>query len=293
MTLQEFVDKYLGKQVEYHSYGAGAYNQCVDLVNQYIHDCLDNNTKDYTEIIGTNAKDFGTQYDKEDFDWIVNTPTGVPVRGDIVVWNGNAGGGAGHVAIFLEGNANSFKSLDQNWSQVERVTMETHNYLNVSGWLRPKKGGLIDMGDMYKGYDLSNKESMKVAVDILVRVQAGEFVEKAEYDKAKSTIDNLNQQINDRNNDIVQLNAKITTLETQNEEQATRLASFEEQAKLVPGLTAENEVLLEKVKTYQEAEKSWNRAKAQYIREIEDLKKNSWKTVLLDIVRRINELRGK
>lgn len=138
MTLQEFQNKYLGKQVEYHSYGALAYNQCVDLINAYINQCLDNNTKDYTEIIGTNAKDFGTKFDRDDFEWIINTPTNVPQRGDVMVWNGNVGGGAGHVAIFLSGDANSFKSLDQNWSRVERVTLENHNYNNVIGWLRPK-----------------------------------------------------------------------------------------------------------------------------------------------------------
>lgn len=139
MTFDEFKNKYLGKQVEFHSYGAGAFNQCVDLINAYINEVLDNNTKDYTEIIGTNAKDFNTKYDKDDFDWIKNTPDGVPQEGDIVVWNGNAGGGAGHVAIFITGDVNSFKSLDQNWSKVERVTLETHDYKNVSGWLRPKK----------------------------------------------------------------------------------------------------------------------------------------------------------
>lgn len=138
MTLQEFKNKYLGKQVEYHSYGSGAKNQCVDLVNAYINQVLDRDTKDYTEIIGTNAKDFATKYDKEDFEFIKNTPTGVPEKGDIVVWNGRVGGGAGHVAIFLEGDANTFKSLDQNYSKVERVTEETHNYNNVTGWLRPK-----------------------------------------------------------------------------------------------------------------------------------------------------------
>lgn len=137
MNIEEFKNKYLGKQVEFHSYGSGAYNQCVDLVNQYINDVLDNNTKDYTEIIGTNAKDFATNYDKEDFIWISNTPYGVPQKGDIIVWNGNVGGGAGHVAVFLSGDVNSFTSLDQNWSQRERVTLETHNYNNVSGWLRP------------------------------------------------------------------------------------------------------------------------------------------------------------
>lgn len=143
MTLQEFKNKYLGKQVEYHSFGTGAFNQCVDLVNQYIHDCLDTTTKDYTEIIGTNAKDFGTKYDKEDFDLILNTPTGVPKPGDIVYWNGNVGGGVGHVAIFMDGDVNTFRSLDQNWSQKERVTIETHNYTNVLGWLRPKVAPVV------------------------------------------------------------------------------------------------------------------------------------------------------
>jgi chromosome segregation ATPase len=44
-----------------------------------------------------------------------------------------------------DGTQSSFTSLDQNWSQPERVTVETHNYNNVSGWLRPKKqaGGTI------------------------------------------------------------------------------------------------------------------------------------------------------
>ena len=138
MTLSEFKNKYLGKQVEYHSYGAGAYNQCVDLINQYINDCLDSNTKDYTEIIGTNAKDFNTKYDSEDFEWVENTPLGIPQEGDIIVWNGNVGGGAGHVAIFLTGGVNAFQSLDQNWSIVERVTQENHSYDNIQGWLRPK-----------------------------------------------------------------------------------------------------------------------------------------------------------
>jgi hypothetical protein len=40
MTLDEFKNKYLGKQVEFHSYGTGAKNQCVDLVNQYIVEVL-------------------------------------------------------------------------------------------------------------------------------------------------------------------------------------------------------------------------------------------------------------
>ena len=150
MTLSEFKEKHLGKQIEYHSYGAGALNQCVDLVNAYINECLDNKTKDYTEIIGTNAKDFKDKFDPEDFDFIANTkePNVIPERGDIPIWNGRVGGGAGHVALILEANGMNFKSLDQNWSQVEVVTLEEHNYTNVSGWLRPKRI-LIENEDKY------------------------------------------------------------------------------------------------------------------------------------------------
>ncbi len=44
------------------------------------------------------------------------------------------------------------------------------------------KTGGDDMANMYRGYDLSNPDSMKVAVDILIRVQQGEFVDKPKYD---------------------------------------------------------------------------------------------------------------
>jgi hypothetical protein len=138
MNLNEFKNRYLGKQVEFHSFGAGALNQCVDLANQYIKEL------GLTPIIGTNAKDFKDKFITSEFEWIVNTPEAIIKKGDIPVWNGRVGGGAGHIAIALEdGNLNSFTSLDQNWSQKERVTVENHNYANVSGWLRSKKTGGI------------------------------------------------------------------------------------------------------------------------------------------------------
>ena len=136
MTLQEFKNKYLGKQVEYHSFGTGAKFQCVDLSNQYIVEVLG-----LTPIIGTNAKDVKDRFNKDQFEWIVNTPEAIIETGDIPIWNGNVGGGAGHIAIALEkGTVGKFTSLDQNWSQKERVTVENHTYKNVSGWLRPIVG---------------------------------------------------------------------------------------------------------------------------------------------------------
>lgn len=132
MTLPQFRKKYLGTQVEYHSFDPNAKYQCVDLVNQYIDEVLR-----LSPIIGTNAKDFPKNYNKEDFEYIKNTPTALPKAGDIMIWNGRAGGGYGHVAIFLNGDLNRFNSLDQNFSAL-RVTDENHTYTNVSGWLRSK-----------------------------------------------------------------------------------------------------------------------------------------------------------
>jgi hypothetical protein len=40
-----------------------------------------------------------------------------------------------------------------------------------------------NMSNTYQGYDLTNQESMKVAVDVLVRVQKGEFVEASKLDE--------------------------------------------------------------------------------------------------------------
>ena len=61
--------------------------------------------------------------------------------------------------------------------------------------------GFIDQilllnNNMYKGYDLTNRESMKIAVDILVRVQQGEFVGKEEG--LQKRIDELEKKIGEQ-----------------------------------------------------------------------------------------------
>ncbi|MEN9864526.1 MAG: hypothetical protein RL748_116, partial [Pseudomonadota bacterium] len=78
-------------------------------------------------------------YVTSSFDRVANTPQGVPQRGDIVIWGKGAGRGYGHVAIFLEGDAKSFVSLDQNWPTLNKVTKTQHDYLHVLGWLTPKR----------------------------------------------------------------------------------------------------------------------------------------------------------
>lgn len=136
MTLQQFRDKYLGTKVDWDKAYGG---QCVDLYRQYVNDVLKHPQP--KGVVG--AADFWTNYDTDPnlnqyYDKIPNTPAGVPEPGDVVIWNKKAGGGYGHVAIFLRGDVNAFTSLDQNWPHLNQVTETNHTYTNVYGWLRPK-----------------------------------------------------------------------------------------------------------------------------------------------------------
>lgn len=135
MNIDAFIKKYLGKQVEYHSFSPNAKYQCVDLANQFIVEVLK-----LTPVIGTNAKDFPSKINTQEFEVLKKTPAFIPRVNDIVVWNGDVGGGAGHIAVVRDDNAttSTFNSIDQNWSKPLYVTLETHNYKHVSHFLRPK-----------------------------------------------------------------------------------------------------------------------------------------------------------
>lgn len=136
MLLEEFVEKYLGKKVDVD----GAYGgQCVDLFRQYVEEVLE--LPQPAPVKGAKLFWEGFDVDKNLYtywDRISNSPFGVPEPGDCVIWNGNAGGGYGHVSIFLEGGLMGFKSFDQNWPTLDVCTITDHNYKNVYGWLRPK-----------------------------------------------------------------------------------------------------------------------------------------------------------
>lgn len=138
MTFDEFIKKYLGKKIDWDNAYQG---QCVDLFRQYVNDVL--GLKQPKGVVG--AKDFWTNYEtdpilKDNFEKISNTPTGVPQKGDVVIWDAWTGNKYGHVAVFIEGDANKFVSLDQNYPTLSVVTKTEHNYTKpkVLGWLRPK-----------------------------------------------------------------------------------------------------------------------------------------------------------
>lgn len=134
-AVDKFVEKWIGKKADFDGAYAG---QCVDLFRFYVQDVLR-----HPQPKGVNgAKDFWTNYETDPnlnkyFKKIANTPTFVPIKGDVVVWNGKAGQGFGHIAIFLEGDVNGFTSFDQNWPTLSKCTKTKHDYKNVYGVFRP------------------------------------------------------------------------------------------------------------------------------------------------------------
>lgn len=131
MTFDEFIKKHEGEFLEVAG-SANAKNQCVDLANGYIRDVLN-----LPIIEWTNAKDFPERAG-DSYEFIKNTPEFIPERGDIVVWNGRVGGGAGHIAVIIEADINKFKSFDQNWPTGTPCHVQEHSYSNVKGFLRAR-----------------------------------------------------------------------------------------------------------------------------------------------------------
>lgn len=127
MTFEEFISKWNGQYCEVAG-SANALNQCVDLGNAYIRDVLG-----LPIIEWTNAVDFPSKAGDK-YDYILNTPTGVPQKGDLIIWKPTPG----HIAIFIEGDANRFTSFDQNFPVGSKCHIQEHNYTNVTGWLRSK-----------------------------------------------------------------------------------------------------------------------------------------------------------
>lgn len=86
-----------------------------------------------------------TAITKDNFTLIPNSPTGVPQKGDIVVWS-NKYGPAGHVGVATgRGDTNTFECFEQNDPAGSNSHLRTYKYTAVLGWLRFK--GNINSSD--------------------------------------------------------------------------------------------------------------------------------------------------
>lgn len=127
--VKQLIAKYEGQYAEKGG-SPEAMNQCVDLANAYISEFLGHDV-----ILGADADMFPSRC--MDFcDWIPYVSGSVPQVGDIMIWDC---GNYGHIAIFVEGNSRSFISFDQNWPEGSVCHKQSHNYQNVTGFLRPKE----------------------------------------------------------------------------------------------------------------------------------------------------------
>jgi hypothetical protein len=177
MNYLEFKAEYLGKKVGYPT-DSNYYGECLSLVKWYLKRVIGIANPPPS---GANAAyGYWTNFPAPLGDYLIkipNTPTGVPKQGSVVVWKPTYGP-SGHIAIVDRADTNRFTCLSLNDPLGTVTQLKEYSYTNIYGWLEPKE----DIMDMYKGYDLDNKDSMRVAVDLLVRVQAGEFVEKPKYE---------------------------------------------------------------------------------------------------------------
>lgn len=137
-SYEDFIKEVNGKSFDFDKV-AGI--QCVDLLKKYLKECFNLNVPNGFG----NAIDYYNDYNNKkllntNFERIENTPSFIPKKGDIMVWNEKRGKGAGHVAICTGiGDTKNFYSYDLNWNGSKKVKEVKHDYKNVLGVLRYKK----------------------------------------------------------------------------------------------------------------------------------------------------------
>lgn len=148
MNLQEFHQKNLGQFVEVAG-SASAKNQCVDLANAYIRDVWG-----LPMIEWTNAVDFPSRAGDK-YEFIANTPNGVPQAGDLVIFKkyGSLYGEPGHIGICMYSDLHNIKLFEQNYPTGTACRVGDHNYYGCVGWLRakPQVSGYASLFEKY-GY---------------------------------------------------------------------------------------------------------------------------------------------
>jgi hypothetical protein len=172
LTFDQFITKWAGRGIDTD----GAYGfQCLDLMHQYILECLG---LPYSVLSAPAAKyvwyNFSNLNGSSNFTKITNTPNGIPLKGDIMLWDGLYG----HVAVLRDADLYHFNSFDQNYPVGSLSHIQYHDYTNVLGWLHPKGIGsapysehqaLVDIkGIQYASIDDSTARAR--TKEILVKV---------------------------------------------------------------------------------------------------------------------------
>lgn len=138
MILEEFIDKYDGKKVDFDGvYGA----QCVDLFRQYAKEVL--RIKEHTGPCQTTggAKDLYLDYDKMPLEkkYFIRSRSKNWKAGDILIWDSTPTNKYGHVAIFLATiGVNHLLVFEQNGITQAGAQIKMRSRENLLGYLRRK-----------------------------------------------------------------------------------------------------------------------------------------------------------
>lgn len=136
MTLDEFVEKYNGKKIDYDGhYGA----QCVDVFRQYCKDVL---AIPHTGgVVG--AAELYTKYDtmpleQKYFERVPYKAGMLPEAGDVVVFGATQTNQYGHVAIVLDASSEAIAVFEQDGFAQDGAHVGSWSYRRVLGFLRKR-----------------------------------------------------------------------------------------------------------------------------------------------------------
>jgi hypothetical protein len=165
LTPDQFFNKYIGVGIDFDKkYGF----QCVDSFNQYLKEVygIQDPIKMFPVMSAFQIYDIAKQ--NPDFETIENTPDALPKKGDIMIWKKTKQLPHGHVSIFIEGDLNTFTSLDQNFPLGSINHVQRHVYVNkkdgyiVQGWIRKK----VKSNNLLANFNLSTLDGNKTYITV-------------------------------------------------------------------------------------------------------------------------------
>jgi hypothetical protein len=137
MTLEDFIKKYNGKQVDYDGvFGS----QCTDLFRQYVKEVL--NIPEHTGSCSSSggAKDLFLDYHKMPVEkkYFLRSSSKTCKTGDVLIWNESLSNKYGHVAIYLGMIGNSYLVFEQDGFKQDGAKINILGKENLLGYLRKR-----------------------------------------------------------------------------------------------------------------------------------------------------------
>jgi len=137
MTLEDFIKKYNGKQVDYDGVFGG---QCVDLFRQYCVEVL--LIAEHTGSCQSSggAKDLFLDYHRMPVEkkYFIRSSSKTCKAGDVLIWNESLTNKYGHVAIYLGMIGNSYLVFEQDGFKQDGAKINLRGKENLLGYLRKR-----------------------------------------------------------------------------------------------------------------------------------------------------------